>query len=488
VREVRDVRTTFAGVATLLVSGAAHAQPQGLQPHATVTGSVVTQVEIAEGEGPGTARSYAPALWSSLSGTRVQRGPSLVRMVLPGSSAAVELPVCSGRGLVWVDGKEVSTAAGPVVLPLTPRGQGEAHEVTMGVTVGDYERRIACGSAPRAGAPAMTTMGLAVLDVAGGLGAGGGHAVVFIPTGHDVSKPGAVLVGAHPWNGSIWTYAAYSELLDEAAARDVMLLMPSGLGNSLYTAAAEDEVMAAIDALSARVAVDPRRVSLWGASMGGAGATTIGFHHPDRFASVTSFFGDSKYDLSTYVRAILRDEAGAHLVNAMDVVDNARYVPVWLIHGEQDKVSPIAQSEMLAQALQSRGFTVRFDRAPRAGHEGTLVAQHARQLVDLASSARTPDTAPRVTYRSVRSGETSAYGVRVERASATGDAYVDVERVPDGVRVHRATGIVRMVFARGAFGFPPSESPSITRDAGVTVQVEWDPLPAAVQRPSTQER
>ena len=27
-----------------------------------------------------------------------------------------------------------------------------------------------------------------------------------------------------------------------------------------------------------------RRVSIWGASMGGAGATTVGFHHPDRFA------------------------------------------------------------------------------------------------------------------------------------------------------------------------------------------------------------
>ena len=78
------------------------------------------------------------------------------------------------------------------------------------------------------------------------------------------------------------TYDEAQELLREADARDVLLLMPSGLGNSLYTADAEDEVLRAIDALSSVVAVRPLDVSVWGASMGGAGATTIAFHHPDQ--------------------------------------------------------------------------------------------------------------------------------------------------------------------------------------------------------------
>ena len=69
--------------------------------------------------------------------------------------------------------------------------------------------------------------------------------------------------------------------------------------------------MRAISALRSRVAINPARVSIAGASMGGAGATTIGFHRPDRFASITSFFGDSRYDLATYVRPILHDAAGA---------------------------------------------------------------------------------------------------------------------------------------------------------------------------------
>ncbi len=459
------------------VSGVAHADRAVLDPHPAVQGTAVTSADVAEGSRPEDARDFRREEWSKLSTTPLARGPRLLRFVAPGAARAVELPVCSGRGRVWIDGNEVAAPAGPLVVPLVARGEG-GHAILVAVSVSEYERRIACGSAPRVGAPSLATDGLLVIDVASTHPAqGGGHAVVFLPPGHDAARPGPVLVGTHPWNASMWTYAAYKELLDEAAAKDVVLLMPSGLGNSLYTAAAEEEVLAAVDALSARIAVDPRRVSIWGASMGGAGATTIGFHHPDRFATVTSLFGDSRYDLATYVRAILRDEAGAHLVNALDVVDNARNLAVWLIHGTEDKVSPIAQSEMLATALRSRGFAVRFDRVPHAGHEGALVARNAAAIVDLASAARAPDTVPRVTYRSVRAVDTSAYGLRIERSSARGDAFVDVERSPDGVRVRRADGVLRIRLARGALGIDPRAAPPIARDPGVSAAASWDAVP-----------
>ena len=155
-------------------------------------------------------------------------------------------------------------------------------------------------------------------------------------------------------------------------------------------------------------------------------------HSPDRFASVTSFFGDSKYDLATYVKAILRDEAGAHRVNALDVVDNARNVPVWLIHGEDDRVSPIAQSEILARALEQRGFAVRFDRVPGMGHAGALVARFARELVGAGERVRARRSIrARVTYRSVRPGDRGAYGVSIAAGHA-GDAFVDIEGTSDG--------------------------------------------------------
>jgi acetyl esterase/lipase len=231
-------------------------------------------------------------------------------------------------------------------------------------------------------------------------------------------------------------------------------------------------VMRALDALGASVAIDPRRVSIWGASMGGAGATTIGFHRPDRFATVTSFFGDSRYDLSTYVNAILKDEAAAHAVNGLDVVDNARHVPVWLIHGEDDRVSPITQSSMLARALTERRYQVRFDRVAKAGHEGGLVARNVAEIVAKAAEARVPDHPSRVTFRSVRDKDTDAYGVHLVRAAA-GDAFVDLERREGAVHVLRASGVKAVVLARGALG-APSELP-VVLDPGVPpVEVRWD--------------
>jgi enterochelin esterase-like enzyme len=440
--------------------------------HDDVRGAVVEDAEVRlEGARPGT---WGPVRWADLGKRRVEPGTYRLRVFADADARAVALPVCAGRARVVVDGRNVEVpAAAPVAVAL----HGSAkHEVDVDVTVSRYERRIACGEGVRAGAMERTAEGLSSLSFSSPHASqGGGRAVVFVPRGHDSTRPAALLVGAHPWNGTPWTYAAYSELLAEAQARDVLLLMPSGLGNSLYTADAEDEVMHAIDALAGAVAVDPRAVSLWGASMGGAGATTIGFHRPDRFATVTSFFGDSRYDLATYVRSILGDEAGAHRVNALDVVDNARNVPVWLIHGEDDRTSPVEQSDVLAAALRQRGFRVRFDRVAGAGHEGALVARFAAELVDLASAARLPDAVDRVTYRGVRPGDDGAYGVRFERARGPGDAFVDVERRAGAIHVLAADHVARIVFVRGALGTDAARPPPIVVDdpGARGVLAEW---------------
>jgi pimeloyl-ACP methyl ester carboxylesterase len=451
--------------------------------HPAVVGAEIATVEIDGGppktpapakppDSPSPQKPWETAAWDDLG--RSARPPAVytVRLKVNGVEA-VELPVCAGRRKIAVDGVPVATPGpAPAILRLADASSGNGHEITMEVAVSGYEKRIACGAPPRAGAVRPTRDGLGTILFASPHAAqGGGKAIVFVPPGHDGSKPSALLVGAHPWDGTMWTYAAYAELLREAAAKDVILLMPSGLGNSLYTAPAEDELMHAIDALASLVAIDPRRVSIWGASMGGAGATTVGLHHPDRFATVTSFFGDSRYDLSTYVSAILKDEAAAHAVNALDVVDNARHVPVWLIHGEEDHVSPITQSSMLSRALTERRYPVRFDRVPKAGHEGALVARFLPEVVARAAEARAPEHPTRVTFKSVREKDTDAYGVRLVRAG--GDAFVDVERRDATVQILRASGVKAITLAKGALG-ATTELPIVLGPGVAPVEVRWE--------------
>ena len=437
------------------------------EPHANVRGVDITTVDVRADK-----RAWQSASWDGLDVIRREPGDYEVRLTVDGAGGGttVAVPHCAGRRRVLLDGAEMPSSPGPVIVGVGPG----AHEVVLAVRVSAYERRIACGERPRVGSLVTTRENLGLLGFSSPYASrGGGEAVVYVPAGHDLTRPSALLVGLHPWNGTPWTYAAYSQLLAAARSRDMLLLMPSGLGNSLYTADAEDEVLRAIDALGEVAAVDRRAVSLWGASMGGAGATTVAFHNPDRFASVTSFFGDSKYDVTTYVRSILPDDPTAHLVNALDVVDNALHLPVWLIHGEDDRTSPLRQSELLANAMSHPPFSVRFDRVPHAGHEGPLVARFLAEVATRAATARVPERVTRVDYLSVRPWDTGAYGVHLVRLWPKGDARVAVDARADGVHVTRAEGLRAVVLDPGALGTSPDHPPAIALDGVRGVAARW---------------
>ncbi len=445
-----------------MLAGSAHAE--GRLVHDTVEGANLDVMDLVAPGPNGKTESIA---FTEL-GKAKPVGTYSLRFAVTGED--LRIPHCNGRGAVTIDGAVRDKGSkGPLLLHL---GGDAVHDVRIDVTVSPYEKRIACGERVRVGTAAKTSEGLALLKFASThSGPAAGEAVVFVPRGHDPRKPGPLLVGVHPWNGGPWTYAAYRELLEEAQAKDVLLLMPSGLGNSLYVKDAEDEVLLAMDAARAEVAIDPLRVSIWGASMGGQGATTIGFHHPHRFAFVASYFGDAKFDLSTYVRNILPTEEAAHRINPLDVIDNARHLPLWLIHGEDDKTSPIVQSVMLFEAMQKRHFQVDFERVPGMAHEGPLVVKYVRRVVDRAAEAKAPLHPSHVTFRSVFPYQAEAYGVRVVRIGER-DAYVDIEKRDDGIHVLPATeGISQIVLRPGALG--AKESDRVVLEKGA-VKVRWE--------------
>ena len=433
-----SVRPFFCGiVATLLVASTAHAD-------STVEGGSLDVMDL-EARGRATESIAFTEL-----GRLLTPGSYTLRLGVTGDDVLV--PHCNGRGAITVDGVVRDRGSkGPLLLHL---GDG-VHDLSIEVVVSPYEKRIACGERVRVGtAKPAGIEGLTTLTFASPhTGPSAGKAVMFVPRGHDPKTPGALLVGVHPWNGSPWTYAAYRELLEEAQAKDVVLLMPSGLGNSLYTADAEDEVLRAIEIARGTVPIDPQRISIWGASMGGQGATTIGLHHPDRFAFITSYFGDARFDRTGYVRSILTTDDAAHRINPLDVIDNARNVPVFLVHGEEDKTSAIRESILLDDALKQRHFQVEFERVPGMGHEGPLVVKYIRRVVDRAADARAPMFPARVSFRSVRPSDVEAYGVRIVR-SGSGDGFVDIEKRDDGVHVLAAEGISQIILKPGALGAP----------------------------------
>lgn len=398
--------------------------------------------------------------------------PGRVRLewtTLHGSGTAIEIPVCAGRRGLRIDGVPTELAEGPAIVP-APTHETHVHSWALDIDVSAYERRVACGAPIRVGTPKWSRAGLGVQSFASPHPNGGGAATIYVPTRHDERPP--MLVGVHPWNGSRLTYAAYSELIEAAEREGVILLLPNGLGNSLYVEAAEDEVLRAIDDAMSDYAIDPARVSIWGASMGGQGACTIAWHNPDRFIGVTSLFGDARFDVRGYVKSILPTEASAHAVNPIDVIDNARHLSTWLIHGDADRISPVRESDELAAALRSRRYDVRYDRPTGRGHEGLLVAENVAEIVKRARAQSRPASPARVTYRSVRARDLGAYGVTIERRGP-GDAFVDIERDASSLTVRSIENVRRLLLSSSKWG----EKRAVTFGAGAggsgTVEVDW---------------
>ena len=93
------------------------------------------------------------------------------------------------------------------------------------------------------------------------------------------------------------------------------------------------QLVGLIDELCSMHAVDPARVALSGASMGGDGVWALGALLPHRFCALVPVC------------------AGLHLA----AVPTLHRMPVWIWHGEKDTVYPIAHADAMYAALRSVG-------------------------------------------------------------------------------------------------------------------------------------
>jgi len=108
-----------------------------------------------------------------------------------------------------------------------------------------------------------------------------------------------------------------------------------------------DTLMALLDEIESKYAVDSNRVYLTGLSMGGFGSWTLGCRHPERFAAVAPICGGGEW----YLAGRLKD------------------VPVWVFHGGKDSTVPLRESEDMVAALRRARGDVQFTVYPDANHD-----------------------------------------------------------------------------------------------------------------------
>ncbi|MBA4062930.1 MAG: hypothetical protein C0501_04325 [Isosphaera sp.] len=125
--------------------------------------------------------------------------------------------------------------------------------------------------------------------------------VFRLPKGYDPAKRYPMDVALHSGGGLTWKAGwvdgAPSDDPKKAAVDDRIWISPCGRGNNSYAGMGEVAVMDAVRDAARRYAVDPDRVTIGGASMGGTGGFRLAALHPDVFAAAHSLTGGANYSV-----------------------------------------------------------------------------------------------------------------------------------------------------------------------------------------------
>jgi len=109
---------------------------------------------------------------------------------------------------------------------------------------------------------------------------------------------------------------------------------------------AQDVALAALEQTQARYNIDPNRVILCGASLGGYGAYCLAARYPDRFAALVTMSGLSE------------DRVAAKLTT----------MPVRCFHYETDPIIGCGNSQRMVEQINAAGGTATLTRVPGFGH------------------------------------------------------------------------------------------------------------------------
>jgi predicted peptidase len=114
-----------------------------------------------------------------------------------------------------------------------------------------------------------------------------------------------------------------------------------------------DLLLALLDDIENRYAVDTHRVYLTGISMGGFGTWSLGLSHPERFAAIAPICGGGDF-ITPYLADKLQ----------------LKRLAVWAFHGAKDPVVPLEESQRLVNYLKKLEVReVNFTIYPEAGHD-----------------------------------------------------------------------------------------------------------------------
>ena len=188
---------------------------------------------------------------------------------------------------------------------------------------------------------------------------------LYVPRNFDASKPYPLVISLHSEGSNhrldlrrVFGRGNLFRQTDAEAANgpfppfpnvDYIVASPLARGSMGYRGIAEKDVYDVLNEVEKRFPIDPDRVYLTGASMGGGGALWLGLTRPDLWAAV----------------AAVSPEAAT---GTEELAPNALDLPVRLFQGEEDPVVPAESSRKWRNLLQEAGVKVEYTEYPLVRH------------------------------------------------------------------------------------------------------------------------
>ena len=155
------------------------------------------------------------------------------------------------------------------------------------------------------------------------------------------------------------------KLVDQGKDLPFIIISPQCPAGAWWTEQL-DALLALLDDVQSRYAVDADRVYLTGLSMGGFGTWALGCRHPERFAAIAPICGGGDWFLA----------------------ERLKNVPVWAFHGGKDPVVPPRESTEMVDAVKRAGGDAQLTVYPEAQHDSWTETYNTPKLFEWFLSHR----------------------------------------------------------------------------------------------------
>jgi predicted peptidase len=197
--------------------------------------------------------------------------------------------------------------------------------------------------------------------------------LLFLPKGYEpkAQKQWPLILflhGAGERGTNIWKVATHGPPKQVASqpAFQFIVVSPQCAERRHWSA---DVLLALLDEVTAKYAVDRRRIYLTGLSMGGYGTWDLGLSYPERFAAIAPICGGGQMI--------------SLLLSSRDKGSAVKTLGVWAFHGGKDPVVPLEESQRMIEALKKVGAQdVKLTVYPEAGHDSWTETYRNPQLYE----------------------------------------------------------------------------------------------------------